>query len=205
MEGKADPLYVFMAHGVFGYPEDFEPMEYDLDKAREHLAKSSYKGQELLFKTTQSAERVKVSELICAQLADAGFNIKVDQMEGGRFFDEVYAHMKYEIGLFNTTSDYGDADAPGFARLHSSMFGHSNNYFGVKNAELDKVLEEGRFSADPEVREKAYEKMSEIIRDEAITVPLYAGLNNVVANKNIKGVKANSVLKMYYGKLSWGE
>ena len=205
LEGKADPLYVFMAHGVFGYPKDFEPMEYDIEKAREHLAKSSYKGEELLFKTTQSAERVKVSELICAQLADAGFNIKVDQMEGGRFFDEVYAHMKYEIGLFNTTSDYGDADAPGFARLHSSMFGNSNNYFGVKNEELDKVLEEGRFSADPEVREKAYEKMSEIIRDEAITVPLFAGLNNVVANKNIKGVKANSVLKIYYGKLSWGE
>jgi len=203
LEGQGVPLYVPMAHDVFGYPEDFVPFEHDVEKAKEYLELAGYDGQEIKFKTTDSKERVKVSEIIQAQLLEAGFNVSIDQMEGGRFFDEVYKNMQYEIGIFNMTSDYPDGDSPTYTRLHSSMFGNSNNYFGVKNEELDKALDDGRFSLDPDVRKAAYAKVCEIVRDDAIIVPIYAGINNVVANKDLVGVEANAVLRMYYGEYSW--
>ena len=192
-----------MAHSVFGYPQDFQPITQDIDKAKEHLEAARYDGRKIQFKTTEARERVKVSEIIQGQLRQAGFNVVIDQMEGGRFFDEVYGRMQYEMGIFNMTSDYPDGDSPTFTRFHSSLFGNSNNYFGVRNPELDKALETGRFSLDPEQRRAAYQKVCEIVRDEAIIIPIYAGINNVVANRDLQGVEANSVLRMYYGEYSW--
>lgn len=203
LEGKGKPLFVPMAHSVFGYPQDFQPITQDIDKAKEHLEAARYDGRKIQFKTTEARERVKVSEIIQGQLRQAGFNVVIDQMEGGRFFDEVYGRMQYEMGIFNMTSDYPDGDSPTFTRFHSSLFGNSNNYFGVRNPELDKALETGRFSLDPEQRRAAYQKVCEIVRDEAIIIPIYAGINNVVANRDLQGVEANSVLRMYYGEYSW--
>lgn len=203
IEGVGTPLYVPMAPGVFGYPEDFKPLEYSVEKAKEMLQKANYDGEEIHIKCTESKERVKVAEILQAQLSKAGFNVQVETMESGRFFQECYGQMKYEIGIFNMTSDYPDGDSPTYTRFHSSLIGNTNNYFGANNKELDEALDTGRFSLDDKEREAAYHKVCDIVRDEAIIVPLYIGMNNVVSNKHLKGPKANSVLRMYYYDCYW--
>lgn len=203
LEGIGTPLYVPMAPGVFGYPESFQPLEHSVEKSKEMLEKAGYNGESVSIKCSESKERVKVAEILQAQLRKAGINAKVETMESGRFFQEVYKDTKYEIGIFNMTSDYPDGDSPTYTRFHSSMLGNTNNYFLVENKELDEALNTGRFSLESKKRKQAYEKICEIVRDEAIIVPLYVGMNNVVANKDLKGVEANSVLRMYYYEYHW--
>lgn len=89
------------------------------------------------------------------------------------------------------TSDYPDGDSPTYVRLHGSMIGNTNNYVGVNIPELNEALETGRNSQDEEERKAAYLKVSEIVRDYAPMIPLYAQMNNVAANAALTGVRAH--------------
>lgn len=202
LEGNGAPLYAPMASFAFGYPDmtTFQPIKQDLEKSKEYLAKAGYPdGFTVKLKCTEAANYTKPAEIIQAQLSQVGITVEIETMERGTYLQDVYRNCDYEMSIWSMTSDYPDGDSPTYARLHGSMKGNTNNYVLVDIPELNEALDTGRTSLDDAVREDSYLKVSEIVRDNAPMIPLYASMNNVAANANLTGVRAHyaQVIEMY--------
>ena len=67
----------------------------------------------------------------------------------------------------------------------------------INNPELDELLDKARISDDEPEREKLYLRVCEIIRDESLFVPMYTGERTYAAVKELKGVKADPMMRYY--------
>lgn len=207
VNGMATPVEAGVVPICPQFPKDFKGLSYDIEKAKALLAEAGYpKGLTVTMRVLSMAHYVKPAEVIQDQLRKIGVTMKIETMERGAWFDIVYGGSDFEMTFFATPISVIDADFCTYPYLHSSEAdGKGNNYMGIKNAELDGVLELGRKSADESVRNDAYRKVCDIIRDESLYVPCFTGIRTMAADKNLKGVYADPMFRYYKYNYYWPE
>jgi peptide/nickel transport system substrate-binding protein len=164
--GGLTPLY-------FGYDSTLQPVSFDLLKARALLNEAGYtEAFELPLNfspaAVPSAERLSAS--IMESLEKVGIKVKIR-----RFADPVEFYTQFREGKLEglTLFAWGsgasfDADAIYYPLFHSGQL-HAYN----TSLELDKFLDEGRATIDPEKRKAIYSALQKTIIDQAYWVPLY--------------------------------
>lgn len=188
----------------FGTPKDFEGAEYNPELAKELLVQAGYPdGLSIKIPVMESGAYPKVAEVVAEQLNMVGFDAQVDLMERTAFLQDVYTDCKYEICVNGYTALSPDADFIMYMRYHSDHLGGGNNFVMVNNAKLDALLEQGRFSTDPAAREQAYLEACEILRDEAVLVPILSPVNGVACRADLKGVKGDPLDIQYVYNFRW--
>ena len=203
-EGAAVPVECPIPPSCFGYVEDFKGNEFNPDKARELLAEAGYPdGLTVTMKTLESASYTIPTEIIQAQLREVGINAEIEIMERGAFLSEVYDENDYEISLVNIVVPVTDADFAVFGRLHSSMKGSGNNIQRCDIPELDELIMKGRSTQDEAERKEYYEQITEIVKEEAILIPLLTDMSAIAANKDLKGVEPSAVSYYFVYNYSW--
>ncbi len=205
VNGMAKPVEAGVVPICPQFPKDFKGLQQDLEKAKALVAEAGYPdGVTVTMRIIGAANYTKPAEVLQAQLRKIGINMKVEAMERGTWFDIVYGNGNFEITYYATPISVADADFCTYPFLHSSETeGKGNNYMGIKNPELDKYLEQGRTASDPAVRNAAYLKVCEIIRDESLYIPCYTGLRTMAAVKELKGVYADPMMRYYRYNYSW--
>lgn len=161
--------------------------EFDPAKAKALLAEAGYPNG---FKTTiwtgDRKERINTAEVIQSQLKGIGIEVEVKVLEYGAYLD---AEDNGETDMFisgwgNAT---GDGDYNQYNLFHSRSLGKGGNTTFYVNAEVDKLIEEGRREEDQQKRKEIYPRALEIEMSEAPMVPI-RNLENVAAvGKNVKG------------------
>lgn len=124
-------------------------------------------------------------------------------VERASWFDLCYTGGDYEISIYANAVQVLDADFGAYPFLHSSELNGGNNYMAINNPELDELLDKARISDDEPEREKLYLRVCEIIRDESLFVPMYTGERTYAAVKELKGVKADPMMRYYTYNYSW--
>ena len=71
---------------------------------------------------------------------------------------------------------------------HSTQAEEGSNYPGLKNAEIDRILEDGRTEFDDEKRIKMYHRFAEIIHEEQPYIFLYARPGLIALDARFSGV-----------------
>ena len=69
------------------------------------------------------------------------------------------------------------------------MWGDAGNRTFYSNPKVDELLETGRTSTDPAVREAAYMEVQQIVRDDAPWIFTWGGENISGTAANVKGFK----------------
>jgi len=105
--------------------------------------------------------------------------------------------------LVNIVVPVTDADFAVFGRLHSSMKGSGNNIQRCDIPELDELIMKGRSTQDEAERKEYYEQISEIVKEEAILIPLLTDMSAIAANKDLKGVEPSAVSYYFVYNYSW--
>ena len=205
VNGMASPVYAAMVPVVKGYyPEDFEGQEYNPEKAKQILVEAGYpNGFTTKMKVIGAENYTKPAEIIQEQLRQVGITLEVEPMERGAWFADVYNGGNSEIMFHAITASVLDPDSPVYSFFHSSAADGKGNFFNVKDPELDKFIDAGRSTFDPEERAKIYTKFYEMVRDKAIMVPLYSGFRTQAANKDLKGIQADPMMKYMIYNYSW--
>ena len=204
VEGYGVPLQCTIAPGAFGYPEDFQFNPYDPEKAKELLAEAGYPdGLTVSLKCNESTTYSKPAVIIQDQLRQIGIEVKVEIMEKGAFLEDIYTNGNFEMCVWAIISMIPDADYTMYSRFHSELMGGSNNFFRIAIPGMDDLLDASRVEGDPEVRADMFYQACELVREYVPLVPLYCGLNCVVANKNLEGVVANAANKYYVYDYRW--
>jgi peptide/nickel transport system substrate-binding protein len=163
----------------------------DLEGAKKLLDEAGYSngnnGKPPLvvhLKTSSSPIAVENAQVLVAQAKEAGIVIEHRAFDWGIFF----ADVKSGNTELYTLSWPGIADPHLYYELfHSSNFGNYNRT-RYKNAEMDKLTEEGDSTLDPVKRRAAYVKVQELAAKDLPFISLWFPMNTAVFRKNIKGV-----------------
>lgn len=157
--------------------------EFDVNKAREMLRKGSYNGEEVVIKTSEG--RQELAQIMKQMMEAVGINTKIELLEWGTFYSDV-KQGRAQVYLLGW---YGIIDPDSYWFFHSEMTppkGGANRMY-YSNKEVDRLIEEGRTTLDPEKRKEVYAQLYQILTDDLPMIFLYSTPDLSAYRKGIKG------------------
>lgn len=162
-----------IAPDVFGYSEDIDTLDYDLEEAHELLAEAGYEdGFEVSLLTNDDRENEDLSQLLQAQLSQIGIDVSIDMYEQGTYLELAgEGDTEMFIGSWGTVTM--DADYGLYPVFHSSNHGAPGNRSFLDNPEIDELLTDGRQATEDEERLQVYEEAQNLLAEESPYAYLY--------------------------------
>ena len=159
--------------GHFGYNKDLKAYAFDPAKAKQLLKDAGAEGLELSF-VGESGRWLKDKELVEAvagYLQAVGLKPKVQIVEWSAWLDLLFAGPDKAPDLLYSSHDNSllDADRT-FTALFHSKTETAGGQSAYKNPELDKLIDSSRTETDVAKRTANYNKVAQIIYDEAPTI-----------------------------------
>lgn len=172
-----------IAKGDNHFDAGLPALKYDAKEAKARLAKSGYKGEEIVIETTSGymANDKPMAEAVVAMWRDIGANAKVEVLEysvrAQKNRDKSFKGMWWS----DPTSTLGDPDGM-FWRLLSP--GGPQDYW--RHAKFDELGEAARFSTDEKFRGQAYKEMTTIFLEHLPWIPLIQPYEDYGLQKHVE-------------------
>lgn len=179
-EGDALNAKSLINISVFGYDPNVDCYEYNVDKAKEELAKSKYPDG-FDFKCYTTASRGKYTEALQYDLSLIGINMEVE------FVQNVSAAISagYEGACIASLSYPSYDPDPLYKLLHSGTHGASGNLAFYSNPIVDELLEKSQKELDVDKREQIFKEIQQIAYEDIAYLPI---LTKIVKTANVRGV-----------------
>lgn len=191
--GEGTPIYGSYAKGEIGYNTSFK-FEYDPDKAREYLKKSSYKSEELLLSYgSKVINGLQLTAAIQKYLKDVGVNLKIRLLEEGTLAT-LRAQKSKELGHFAfQTWESPDPD------LKKRLITHSKGPFTMytdrpNQALVDQLVVGQLITVDPEKRLQILHKLEQELKGTEINLLTLNGIYAMNKRIDYTMLPANSML-----------
>ena len=196
-------LYGFIPKGLPSYSEKIAGFNYDPDKTRNLLTEAGFPNGDGLppITLTTTSDYLDLCEYIQQQLAQFGIEIIIDVNTGATFRDMV-ANSKLEFFRGSWIADYPDAENY-LTLFYSKNFSPVGpNYTHYFNQEYDKLYEQAMLEISDSIRHTLYNKMNQIITNDAVIVPLYYDEVIRFVKNDISGFESNpmNLLNLKYVK-----
>lgn len=187
--------------GTWVYNSKLKPYGYDPEKAKQLLAEAGWKdhasdgvldrdGRKFHFTilTNQgNTQRIKTATIIQNRLKNIGIKVDIRTVEWASFVKEFIDKGNFDAIILGWNI-LQDPDLYDVWHSSNAVPGKLNlTYF--KNAELDKLLVEGRQTFDQQKRKKIYDRVQEILYEEQPYCFLFIPMSMPIYNKRIQGVK----------------
>ncbi len=184
----------FVPDGMPGFSKEaVKGYHYDLEKARQLLREAGFpngKGMaEITLSTTTSYK--DLIEFIQGELSNVGIKAKIEVNQSASL-REVIAKRQVNFFRGSWIADYADAE------IYLSMFYSKNyvpigpNYTSFNNREFDRLYEQMSLYRNEKERFKLYQKMDQIVMNEAPVVVLFYDESVNLYQNNISGLSANA-------------
>ena len=206
--GIGQPCTGPFSHVSWAYNKKIKPYPHDPERARTMLAAAGWTDadgdgvlekdgrafQFTLLTNQGNGERIKAAEIIQQNLKQVGIDMKIRVMEWQAFLEQIDKHSFDAIILGWSMSRDPDL----YDIWHSSKTKKGEyNFVSYKNAEVDRLLVEGRRTFDIEKRKRIYGRIHEILADEQPYAFLYVPDATPIVHKRFKGIKVAPLGIMY--------
>lgn len=146
-DGLAELMYDAGPSTLMGYQTAWEQEEYfrfDVEKAKEYLAKSNYNGEELEIMASNSTRNNRMLTMIQAYLLDIGINLKLKLVDRSLYSSSMTEGSAYDIVQVSA----GGADYPTFWTNRFDNTSYPNGDATARNDEtLTKMIKEASTTA----------------------------------------------------------
>lgn len=188
--------------GTWQYNENIRPRSYDPNKARRLLAEVGWTdsdGDGVLDKdgvpfafsiiTNQgNTQRIKTGVIIQQRLADIGIKVDLRTVEWAAFIKEFVDKGRFDAIILGWNI-LQDPDI--FGVWHSSMAVEGGlNFTRYTNEELDTLLERGRRLVEQDKRKPIYDRVQEILFNDAPYCFLYVPKALPIVQARVQNIKA---------------
>lgn len=194
--GHGAIAYQPVPESLWAYDSSLEPDEllpYDLDEARRLLKEAGYgDGLEVRVTTTTDAPAVKRLELIQAQLAKVGIDLKIEPKELTQYVQEYFED--YSVSAASTQMSGRPDPTLTFTIMYSNIAYHNTGKYSPPG--FEDLLKESRTGDTLEKRKEAFSEMTQLARQYALNLPLYFA-EDVVVSRGIKGYEPNPVRNIF--------
>ncbi|NPA40050.1 MAG: peptide-binding protein [Thermodesulfobacteria bacterium] len=203
--GQGIPAYGPYTPGTWYYDKKIEnTCHYDPKKAEELLKEAGFKkGKDgILEKDGKKFEftllvnqgnlaRMLAAQIIQQELAKVGIKMHIRVVEWTTLINQFIMKRHFQAVILGWVLG---PDPDIYEIFHSSQVNPPGfNFVGYKNPELDKLLEEGRYTLSLEKRKKIYYKVQEILAEDQPYTFLYIPYSLEAISKRIKGVKPSKI------------
>ena len=182
IEGAADgfgvPIGSYLVPGTPGYVDLTGMNGFDLAKARALLHQAGVAlPLELTMKLPPTPYARQGGEVIAAQLAKAGINVRQENVEWAQWLSGVYGQKAYDLTIISHVEplDFGN-------------FARPNYYWGYESAEFNALWAKVQATIKPEERNKLMGQAQELVARDAVAAYLYQPTWITVANARLKGL-----------------
>ncbi|MGF3066482.1 ABC transporter substrate-binding protein [Facklamia sp. P12945] len=174
---------------AYSISDEYEPRARDVEKAKELLEEAGFPdGFETSISTNENKDRIDMATAMKEQLSEVGIDVSINVLEWSAF-NELIKNGKHDMFEIAWTADSPDPDTFLYPCFHSSAKGEGGNYIYLEDDELDKMLEEARFSQDDEERADLYRQAQEHLMDITAWIPEHNKELTVGAQKDVKNIK----------------
>ena len=190
--------------GQFGWDDNLQVYEYNLDKAKEELELSGYKPGDLTFRVIYNGTAKENMALVLqADLAEVGIELELIKMETAALKGILNdAALDYDLCLYQFTDNlgtdftlrnqYGSYEEDGVLKKNGS------NRANMKDAKFNEMIDAALIEQDSAKREKMYNEIEEYLNEIVPIVPIATSYVNIGIKKGITGVKWNGTAKHDY-------
>jgi oligopeptide transport system substrate-binding protein len=172
--------------GMPGYNDNLAPLPFDVDQARELLARSSYGGAENLPPITLTVGEGggELGERF-AEMYRRNLGVQISVEQAGRSFFDDLNRQSFQMFYLGWVADYPDPQDFLDVLFHS---GSAGNHSGYANAEVDRLLEQARVERDQQKRMQLYQQAEQIVVNDGAWVPLFHDVDYVLVKPRVKGL-----------------
>jgi dipeptide transport system substrate-binding protein len=195
-ENTATPAVNPFPPNTWSYDKQVSPYPYSVDRAKKLLADAGFPNG---FDTTiwvrpngsvLNPNPKAGAELLQADLAKIGVKAQVKVIEWGELIKEA-KQGQHDMLFMGWAGDNGDPDnylSPLFscAAVRSGI-----NFARFCDPTLDRLIDEGKATADTNKRTKAYTEAQQIIHEQALWIPLAYPTAAALTRSNVSGYRVS--------------
>jgi peptide/nickel transport system substrate-binding protein len=190
--------------GHWARHDDLEPIPYDPDAARRLLDQAGYPDPDgdgpqsrfaLTYKTSTDETALLQAQIVQAMLAEVGIEIEIRSYEFATFYSDI---KKGNFQVFSLTWT-GIIDPDFFSLiLHSKSIPPAGANRGrYRNAEFDRMVDEGARRTNPEERRPFYLRAQEIMATDLPYISLFNRVNFAVMPTQLEGYRNYPSSELY--------
>lgn len=125
-----------------------------------------------------------IAEALATDLSAIGIRVKLQTKDWSAYLEDRIKPPGFQAFMMGWSGDYGDPD--NFYYPHFGP-GSTTDIGNWKNPKILELLNQGRATGDQTTRAKIYAKISEILHQEAVRLPLVHSQPLLAKRKNIQG------------------
>lgn len=182
IEGAADgygvPIGSHYVPGAFGYVDTTGVNPFNPERARHLLQQAGIKLPLKLTMTLPPAPYARQGgELIVAQLAQVGVEVKLQNVEWAQWLAGTYGKKQYDLTIISHVEP-----------LDLDNFTRSDYYWGYRNEAFNALYAQIQRTADPSERTRLLARAQFMLAEDCVHVWLYQPQWVTVADKNLRGL-----------------
>ena len=158
MYGQAVPIGSFYPPHGTAYMDLTGAYPHDTEKAKGMFESAGVAGTTMTLRVPPFPYATRSAEIIQQQLAEAGIDAKVENVEWGFWIDEVYKKKNYDMTIIAHTSPN---DMGNFAR-------GKDYFYGFEDAGMTDLWNRIKTEADPAARDALLKEGQQFLSDQAV-------------------------------------
>lgn len=191
MQNQTIPGYGIFPPGIAVYNQNLSGYHFDLKKAMDLMREAGYPGgidATFPFDIRDGKEALKRAEFIKNSLEKIGINLILNPLSWKDLLERSYNGESF-LSMKGWVSDNGDPDNFLYPLFHSRSFGRPGNTSFYANKEVDEMIESSRYERNSKRRAEMYQRIEQVLVEDAPWIFLSYGLDFYAVQKNIAGFK----------------
>jgi peptide/nickel transport system substrate-binding protein len=177
-EGYGVPIGSHYVPGAFGYVDTTGVSPHDLDKAKALLAEAGVKLPLQLTMTLPPAPYARQGgEVIAAQLAKVGIQVKLQNVEWAQWLSGTYGNKQYDLTMISHVEPF---DLGNFAK--------PEYYWNYDSKPFQALFDKIKSTPNPTDRARLLGDAQRMLANDAVHAFLYQPQWVTIANKNLHGL-----------------
>ena len=186
--GIADGMWGYFQYGYFN---DWASVgqaaySYNMDKAKEYMAKSAYKDGVTIKFMTSTTWRVNALQIVQSQLKALNINVEIDEVDAAGLSAKA-KEGDYQVIMYSVTFTAAGSDA---AKVYRP--GMTANYAKYDNAKVTELFDKANAETDDTKRKELYKEIQVIVHEECPYMPLYYANSGTAYIATLEGAVFNS-------------
>ncbi len=172
--GEAEPARNIVPPAIWGRTGKLSPFEFNLEKAKEELAKVNLPENftpviwHPTFPRPYMPEGNRVAEYIKNQLGEIGLDVKIESFDKASYTGKL-RNTDHPMFLLGWSADYADPDNFFHPLLHGKS---EQNHSFFNNTDFNDAVSKAQTEFDPEKRAALYKRAAAVYRAKMPTLPL---------------------------------
>lgn len=180
MDGVAMPSTHIWDERTVGFSGKYDSPEYNIELAKEYLAKTSYNGETIPFIVGMESYK-KIAVVYQEDLKAIGVKIDVQQLETNTWV----SNMKTGDFAMSTIVQTFPPDVDLWNTVFASSAIGGYNFSRLNSEEVDNAFAKGAVCQDAAERAEIYSEIEKVIYEGAVVIPIY---NRVVTCAHDNGL-----------------